>query len=277
MEHGQLLVQVGAHHQLGQVLYYEGRYPEALAHHTEEIQLAREVGNPLVVMRAQIWRVAALAMIGMTTQAIAEAREVTAARDRLGSVRESAMAHLYLGDILADARSPPSDRRDAVGEFAAAIRFAEQAKDPRRLGWALYKTSELLREEGRLDEATEKVGRACQILGQMGDQVGLSVSTKVKGQIAIDRGEFDRAESELVEARRLLAGTRHATEEIDVVLRLAQLCVLRGDREAGRRYAEEIRSLDLARVRPDLEKEFAELSRSLAAPNPPAEGAAAPR
>lgn len=102
----QLLVRIGAHHQLGQVLYYEGRYPEALAHHTEEVQLARQLGNLLILARAQVWRVAALAMMGETKQAIVEAREITAARDRLGSVRESAQAHLFLGDILADARSP---------------------------------------------------------------------------------------------------------------------------------------------------------------------------
>ncbi|MCI4373839.1 MAG: AAA family ATPase, partial [Thermoplasmata archaeon] len=181
----QPLVGVGAHHQLGQVLYYQGHYPEALEHHTAEIGLAQRVGNPMILARAQIWRVAALSMLGETAQAIAEAREVTAARDRLGSVRESAQAHLFLGDILADARSPPSDRQDAIGEFAAAVRFAETAKDPRRVGWALYKTTELLREAGRLDEAAAMVERACHILGQIGDQVGLSVSIKVRGQVAM--------------------------------------------------------------------------------------------
>jgi tetratricopeptide (TPR) repeat protein len=259
----QLLVRLGAHHQLGQVSYYEGRYPEAVAHHTEDIELARKVGNPLLLMRAQVWRVAALQMIGATEQAIAEAREVTAARDRLGSVRESAQAHLFLGDILADARSPPSDRKDAIGEFATAIQFAEKAKDPRRVGWALYKTTEMLREEGRLDQATETVQRAIVVLGQIGDQVGLSVAMKVRGQVAMDRGNLDGAESDLLEARRLLQGTNHMIEEIDVVLRLAQLRLVQGELEEARSRVAELERLKLRWVRPDLVIEFDTLRRDL--------------
>jgi tetratricopeptide (TPR) repeat protein len=252
----QRLVRVGAHHQLGQVAYYEGRYAEALAHHTEEIELARQVGNALVLLRAQIWRVAALAMIGDTRQAIAEAREVTAARDRLGSVRESAQAHLFLGDILADARSPPDDRRDALGEFAKAIEFAEVAKDPRRIGWALYKTAELLREAGRLEEASASAQRASGILEQVGDHVGLSVAFKVRGQIAMDQGQYDRAESELQEALRGLRGTNHTLEEIDVLLRLGQLALARGDTPGAQGYVRELEALKLAHARPDLVEEF---------------------
>ena len=259
----QRLVRVGAHHQLGQAAYYEGRYPDALAHHTEEIALARQVGNPQVLLRAQIWRVAALAMLGDTHRAVAEAREVTDARDLLGSVRESAQAHLFLGDILADARSPASDRHDAIGEYAKAIQFAEKAKDPRRVGWALYKTSELLREAGRLDEATASVDRACVILGGIGDQVGLSMSVKVRGQIAMDRGDLDRASTDLLEALRLLRGTNHTLEEIDVLLRLGQLSWARGDAAGVGRYIVELEGLRLTNVRPDLADEYTALRAAL--------------
>jgi tetratricopeptide (TPR) repeat protein len=259
----QLLVRVGAHHQMGQVRYYEGRYPEALAHHSEEVVLARSLGNPQILARAQVWRVAVLAMMGETRQAITEARELTAARDRLGSLRESAQAHLFLGDLLADARSPPSDRQDALGEFAAAIQFAEKAKDPRRVGWALYKTSELLREAGRSDEALEKLKQATLILGQIGDQVGLSMSIKVRGQIALDRGEYESAEAALLESYRLLQGTNHTLEEIEVVLRLAQLFLARADPPSVQPYLAELERLDLPRARPDLAEEFERLRASM--------------
>jgi len=260
----QFVVQVGGHHQLGMVLYYDGRYPEALAHHTEEVELARKVGNPLLLLRARVWRVASLEMMGETAKAIEEAREVTVERDRLGSVRESAQAHLFLGDILADPRSPPADRRDAVGQYAEAIRYGRQAKDPRRVGWAFYKTAELLREEGRLGEAEEAVRQACDILGQIGDHVGLSVSLKVRGQIAMDRSDLDQAEADLLEAHRLLRGTNHTLEEIDVLLRLAQLCSGRGERDGAREKLSELVKMDLPRARPDLLPEFEKLRRTLA-------------
>ena len=260
----QLLVQIGARHHLGMVAYYEGRYPEALAHHTEEIELARRVGNPQVLARAQIWRVANLQMLGMVDQAIAEARELTAARDRLGSVRESGMAHLVLGDILADSRSPPADRRQALQEYATAIKFAEQAKDPRRVGWALYKSSELLREERRFPEAAEMVERACHILGEVGDQVGLAAALRTRGRISMEQGELDRASVDLLEALRLLRGTNNALEEIDTVLRLGQLAAARGDTDDTRRRLDELTEMDLAQLRPDLRGELGDLERALA-------------
>ncbi len=260
----QPLVRLGAYHHLGMVAYYEGRYPDALAYHTKEIELARRVGNPQVLARAQIWRVANLQMLGMVEQAIAEAREVTAARDRLGSVRESAMAHLVLGDILADARSPPADRRQALEEYARTIKFAEQAKDPRRVGWALYKSSELHREERHFPEAIEMAERAGHILGQVGDQVGLAVSVRARGRIAMDQGDLDRAEVDLLEALRLLRGTNNTLEEIDAILRLGQLASSRGDQDGARQRLAELVRMNLPQVRPDLREEFDRLEHALA-------------
>jgi tetratricopeptide (TPR) repeat protein len=260
----QLLVRVGAHHQIGLSLYYEGRYEEALAHHTEGLRLAREVGNEQVILRAQFWRAATLAMKGEMAEAIAEAREVTGARDRLGSVRESAQAHLYLGDILADARCTAPQRQEAIAEYAEAIRFAEQAKDPRRVGYALYKTTELLREAGRFPEALEKVQQACELLGRVGDQVGLSVSLKARGQVAMDQGAYDLAEADLTEAHRLLQGLKHVLEEIDVVLQLAQLAERRGDCAKARRYVTDLERQNLPALRPDLAPEFEHLKQTLA-------------
>jgi tetratricopeptide (TPR) repeat protein len=261
----QLLVRVGAHHQLGIGLYYTGHYQEALDHHTEELRLARKVGNVLVIVQAQIWRVAALSMMGETEQAIAGAREATVVRDGLGSVRESAHAHLFLGDILADARSPPSVREEALGEYAKVIRFGEEAKDPRRVAWALYKTAELLRETARHEEAAEKAQEACELFQRIGDQVGLSVSLKVRAQIAMDRGAYGPAEADLLEAHRLLRGLHHTLEEIDVLLRLAQLSQARGNPAGARGHLAELERLDLRTTRPDLAEEFELLRQALGA------------
>ena len=262
----QLLVRVGAHHQLGLGLYYEGHYEEALAHHAKEIEFASRVGNPTLLLRARVWRVADLAMMGQTEQALVEAREVTAARDRLGSVRESAQAHLFFGDLLADARSSPAERAVAVEEYAEAIRYAEKAQDPRRIGYALQKTAELLREAHRLDEALEKVERAVEILSEIGDKVGLSLALKVRGQVAIDQHAYDRAERDLREAYRGISGLKHTLEEIDVVLRLAQLSEVRGDRASARLHVDELERLNLPGLRPDLAGEFENLKQELAAP-----------
>jgi len=259
----QPLIRVGAHHQLGMVLYYEGHYTEALLHHTEELRLARQVGNPLVTLRARIWRVAALAMMGPTDEAVAEAREITSERDRLGSMRESAQAHLFLGDMLADARCTPSQRQEAIAEYAKAMDFAEKSDDPRRVGWAQYKTGELLCEASRFEEATETLRSACDIFGRVGDQVGLSMATKVQGQVAMKEGAYDVAEARLLEAHRLLRGLEHTIEEIDVLLRLAQLSFARGDAANARRHLAQCERQRLVVLRPDLVPEFTQLKQEL--------------
>ena len=261
----QLLIRVGAHHHLGFTLYYLGRYAEALVHHTEELRLARKVGNDLVTLRAQIWRVADLAMMGPTEEAVSEARQLTVARDRLGSPRESAQAHLFLGDLLADARCTPAQRKEALSEYARSVEFAEMAQDPRRVGWAHYKTGELLRELGPADKAEESLESACHIFEQVGDQVGLSMAVKVRGQIAMDRGALDVAERELLESHRLLRGLHHTLEETDVILQLARLADLRGDGANARRHLQELERLKLPAIRPDLVPEFEKLKRDLGA------------
>ena len=259
------ILHVGAHHQIGMTLYYEGRYAEALVHHTEELRLARQVGNALVTLRAQIWRVAALAMMGPTAEAVAETRAITAERDRLGSLRESAQAHLFLGDMLADARCTPTQRREAIAEYARAVQFAEKAHDPRRVGWARYKTGELLRETRQFEEAEQSLRSARDIFTEIGDRVGLSMATKVEGQIALDRGNLSLSENRLLEAYRLLKGLHHTLEEIDVVLRLAQLANARGDRANAERHVTELERLRLSTIRPDLAGEFAQLRQALSA------------
>lgn len=258
------LIQVGALHHLGLIRYYEAKYREALDHHNREIELARRVGNAPIVARARIWRASDLQMIGQVAEAIAEARAVTVERDRFGSVKESAMAHIDLADVLSDARSPPADRADAIGEYSTAIGYAEQAKDPRRIGWALYKTVELLCDEGRFVEAAEKAQRACQILQQVGDRVGLGNAMKARGRVAMGQGDLERADSDLSTARQLLEGTNNSLEEADSILRLAQLARAKEDWDRLRAYVAELQERNLARVRPDLGRVLEQLQGELA-------------
>jgi tetratricopeptide (TPR) repeat protein len=203
-------------------------------------------------------------MMGRAEEALAGAREVAAALDRLGSAGESAQAHLFLGNMLVDDKSSVLHRTEAIAELAKAVRLGEQAQDPRRVGWALYFTAEVLREQGRFKEAEEKAQRAFDTLGRIGDRVGQGVSMKIRGQIATDRGAYDLAEADLLEARRLLEGLNHLLEEIDVVLRLAQLASARRDRTSALRHVAELERLNLPAARPDLAQEFAQLQRSLA-------------
>jgi predicted ATPase len=263
--HGQAAVLMGAHSHLGVALYYDGRYSEAFAHHTEVMRLAREGGNEKAYAHALLWHSGCLAMMGQPEQALIEAREVAASLDRLGSVGESAQGHLFLGNMLADNRSTAQIRQEAIAELGKTIRLAAKAQDPRRVGWAFYHTAELLREEGRLKDALVNAQQACDTLARIGDRVGHAVSLKVRGQVAMDEGSYDRAETDLVEAHRILEGLNNRLNEIDIVLRLAQLCLLRGDRVGASRHVAELERLKLPEVRSDLSPQFTQLKSRLAA------------
>ena len=262
---GQQLVQLGAHRLLGEAYFYEAHYPEALAEHTEEIRLAREVGNERAVALGQSRRAGVLGMMNQPEKAIAEAREAAAALERVGPARESAQAHLFLGVLLTNLPSPPPHHEEAIAEFAEAIRLAEKAQDPRRVGWALFNTADILRDAGQFEEAVEKAERARETLARIGDKFGLVQAIITRGKIAIDRGEYDLAEADLLEAYRLVRELNAPADEVDVVLRLAQLSYARGDRASARRRVVELERRNLPAIRPDIADDFERLRRALVA------------
>ncbi len=267
-------VSMRLHHLRGETLYYEGRYPEALDEHTEELRLARESGNERATALGQVRRANVLAMMGQSENALTEAKEAARTLERLGDAREAAHAHLFVGVVTAGIRSETPRTAEALSEFAEAIRLAEKSHDLRRVGWALFNTADILREAGRLDEATERNQRSREVLERIGDRFGLVQSMIVSGKIALDRGEYDRAEADLLEAYRIVRELKAPADEVDVVLRLAQLSYARGDRASARRRVAELERQHLTTLRPDVAADFERLKSALGQKDGSPDGAA---
>ncbi|MGP8135789.1 MAG: tetratricopeptide repeat protein, partial [Thermoplasmata archaeon] len=261
---GHPLVLVGLHRLRGEALYYLGQYPEALAEHTEELRLAREAGNERAAELGRSRRANVLAMMGRAAEALAEGRAAATALERLGDLREAAHARMFVGVVLSSQRTPPPKWDEAIAEIEEAVRLAERAHDLRRVGWALFNVADLLHEAGRYDLAVEQNARSREILERIGDRFGLVQSMIVAGKISLDRGEYDRAEADLLEAYRLVRELKAPADEVDVVLRLAQLSYARGDRASARRRVRELERQNLPALRPDVAQEFERLKRALA-------------
>jgi tetratricopeptide (TPR) repeat protein len=257
-----LPLRVGLHRLRGESLYHLGRYEAALAEHTEELRLAREMGQPRAAALGQSRRASVLAMMGRSAEALQEGREIAATLEELGDVREASHAHLFLGVVLAGL-TRPARRPEAIAEFEEAVRLAEKAHDLRRVGWALFNAADILREEGALDRAAEENRRAREILERIGDRFGLVQSMIVSGKIALDRREFDRSEADLLDAYRLVRELKAPADEVDVVLRLAQLSYARGDRASARRRVRELDRQNLPGLRPDVVPDFERLKLAL--------------
>jgi len=269
---GQPRAQMNGRRLLGEALYYMGRYEEALREDDEVLRLARESQDERAIASARIWRANVLAMMGHPEGAFAEAREAAGTLERLGDAREAAHAHLFVGVLIAGYGGPNPRYGEALVEFEEAIRLAEKAHDVRRLGWSLFNLADILRMDGRLDEASERNQRSREILERIGDRFGLVQSLIIQGKIGLDQGEYDHAEADLLDAYRLVRELKAPADEVDVVLRLAQLSYARGDRASARRRVAELERQHLPQLRPDITSDFERLKSALASKEPSADG-----
>jgi len=268
------LVRLALHRLRGEALYYQGRYAESLAEHAEELRIARSTGNERATALSRSRRANVLAMTGETESAIAEATEAGRILEELGDAREASHTHLFLGVMLMG--QPPTPARFAAveREFAEAIRLAEKAHDQRRLAWALFNQADVLREAGGLDRATESVTRSREILERIGDRFGLVQALIIQGKIELDRREFDRAETDLLEAYRLVRELKAPADEVDVLLRLAQLSYAKGDSAGARRRVAELERQNLRTLRPDVVPDLDRLEAELGGSEESREGGA---
>jgi len=253
---------------LGETLYYMGRYEEALREVDELLRLAQETKDERGAASAMIWRANVLVMLGRSEGAFAEAREGALTLERLGDAREAAHAHLFLGVLIAGSGGVATRLPDAIREFEQAIRLAEKAHDVRRLGWSLFNIADILRMSGRLDEAIVHNRRSREILERIGDRFGLVQSLIIQGKIGLDRGEYDQAEVDLLDAYRLVRELKAPADEVDVLLRLAQLSYARGDRASARRRVAELERQHLVTLRPDIASDFDRLKSALVSKEP---------
>ncbi len=261
---GDPAVLVALRHLHAESMFYQGRYAESLAEHDEELRVARQAGNERAAALARSRRASVLSMMGRSDEALAEGREAGATLERLGDLRSASQARLFVGVVVAGLKGASSRLEESVEAFSEAVRLAEAAGDPRRVGWALFNWADILREAGRLEEAWERDLRARELLERIGDRFGLVQSLIVAGKIATAQREFDRAEAELLDAYRIVRELKAPADEVDVMLRLAQLSFARGDLPSARRRTEELERLNVRALRPDVVADFDELREAVA-------------
>jgi len=258
-------VLIALRHLRGEALFYLGLYAEALAEHDEELRLARTANNPLAAAQGRARRASVLRMLGRLEEALAEGREAAAALARLGDLRAASYARLFVGVVLTDLSGAGESVDEALAEFHEATRLGEAAHDPRRVGWAQFNAADVLRQAGRLDEAAQSNAQARETLERIGDRFGLVQALVIGGKIALDRKEYDRAEADLLDAYRIVRELRAPADEVDVVLRLAQLSFARGDLASARRRVGDLERQKISALRPDVAGEYDRLVRELAA------------
>ncbi|MCI4320035.1 MAG: AAA family ATPase [Thermoplasmata archaeon] len=245
----------------GEIEYYRGHYRPSLAFHDRALELARTLNDPREIALEEVRRANVLGMIPDRVQeAIATYRAATEKLVAMGDKAEAAYAELFLGVVM----SQHGQTTEGLKVLALAAEHAEAAHDPRRLGWALFNTADLTRETGDLEGAEKANQRSRAILESVGDRFGLCQTYIIAGKILLARGDLARAEIELLEAYRLVRELNAGADELEVLLRLAEVAHASGDLPAARRRREELGRRDLVRLRPDLAEEYRQLTERLA-------------
>jgi tetratricopeptide (TPR) repeat protein len=152
---------------------------------------------------------------------------------------------------------------EGLAELESAAVLAEESSDLRQLGWVLFNIADLRRELKELEVARRQNTRAREILTRIGDQFGLAQTHIIAGKIGIASGELDEAERELLEAFRLVRQLRTEPDELEVLLRLAEVAVGRGNVPLAKERAEELRRREVERLRPDLRGDLRRLSEQV--------------
>jgi tetratricopeptide (TPR) repeat protein len=251
---------IAVHRLRGEVLYYRGEYSESLLHHDTALAIARELGRRREIALEMVRRANVLGMIpGRLDEAVRDYRSSVAELRLLGDDAEAAYALVYLGVVVAQ-----HGRLDeSIAALRESVTLAEKAHDLRRVGWALFNIGDVERERGNLEEASRSNERAREILARIGDRFGLVQTYITEAKIARDRRQFVEAELPLLEAYRIVRELRLRADELEVVLRLAEVALGRGDVATAKARADQLEQEEVGRFRPDLADDFRRLREAV--------------
>ncbi|HEY6238271.1 MAG TPA: tetratricopeptide repeat protein, partial [Thermoplasmata archaeon] len=244
------------HRLRGEFLYFHGRYVESLREHDLAIGIARAQREDREVALETVRRANVLGMIpGRFEEAVGDYHRVIATLLERGDKGEAAYAQIYLGVVL----SQHGRNEEGLEALRTAKELAEAAHDPRRLGWSMFNIADLERERGHLDIAAESNGRARELLERIGDRYGLVQTYIIEGKIRLQAGELDAAHIALLEGYRLVRELNVPADEVEVLLRLAELALARADRPQAETRLAELDRLGIERLRPDLVADYRRL------------------
>ena len=237
------------HRLRGELLYYYGRYSDSLEQHDRALAIAQSQHDAREVALETVRRANVLGMIpGRFDEAAADYHRVSRDLIAQGDLSEASYTLIYLGISL----SWHGQTDEGLVALEEAKALAEKAEDPRRLGWSLFNIADLERERGNLDAARPANRRAREILEKVGDRYGLVQTQIVEGKIRLQANDLAAAQTELLEAYRMVRELNIPADEAEVVLRLAELALAHGDRTGAEAREGELTRLGIERLRPDL-------------------------
>lgn len=244
----------------GEILFYRAEYGEALTHQQEALSAAEATGNAheVAIQRVRLANVLSMTP-GREVEALALYHTAGEALRDLGDEAEASYAYLCHGVVL----SQHGEVEEGLEELVIAAELADRAHDLRRLGWAHFNIADLERVRQRLPEAEKHNRTARELLEGIGDRFGLGQTYLNEGKLHLLAGELDLATQALQRAARLFQEERLPGDEVEVVMRLAEVDLARGRIGPARERIRELDRRSLHRLRPDLVEDYRGLERKV--------------
>ncbi len=152
---------------------------------------------------------------------------------------------------------------DGLAYLEDGLKEAKNSKDARLTGWALFNLADVLLSAGDSERALELNAEAREKLKKVGDKLGLIQVHLVQGRLLGQKGEFEVADLEILEAFRLSKEVGFEPDQLEVLYRQGELYLLKGDREGARKRLAEIDAREFVKLRPDLKRDIDHFRDSL--------------
>lgn len=238
------------HRVLGNVYWRTADMPRAETHQRIALEIAEREGTPIerghalvdvantLIHRGPGQLDAALAMYARAAELFGTADDPSARARVL--MNRSVLEH--------DA----GRTAEALADIAAAIEAAERSRSPLWIGYCLLNFAQWKAEAGAPDAAAAALDRAVEVLRPLHDRLAIQQIAMMQGMIAEARGSYDDAQRSYSEALAQAREMHFASEESEMLFRLAELALRRGDRAAARRWLDSAAASGLAERRSDL-------------------------
>ena len=214
----------------------------------EAAGIAAELGNADLAARATLANTRGFVSSygGVDLGRVAALERALELDDPPQSARHARLLALLAKEL---AFEPERARRHALVDEAIAL--ARQASDPRTLAAALESSCYALWAPDTLATRSEQVRELGSLVAQVGDLQVEFVARLRELNLAIELGDFGRADVALERAQAIAEQTRQPSQRWNVGFLAAGMMCMRADLEAGERLAEQALALGQEAGQPD--------------------------
>jgi tetratricopeptide (TPR) repeat protein len=194
---------VGANHIAGKVinnialiLMRESKYTEAEAMYLESLEIVRTFQDVSAMAIA-------LTNLGTVSSLLDNLDRAESYWQEALSLARKANIRISIITLLANIALIQAERGEYIGanqSFEEAIELAQEIHSPRMESAVRSLFGDILRKQQKLDAALEQLNRAKTLADETGDVERKGISQRFLGEVYLERGQLDQADTALIEA-----------------------------------------------------------------------------